>query len=216
MEQNTDIIVIVDMQNDFISGCLGSKDAEKAVQNAIKYIEDIKDPKNTYVLFTQDTHYDNHYSAYIAYENISEGRHLPISHCIMGTNGWCIHERLYGTVKDKFKDYDNHYEILTKNGFMAGFKLPNRIAQIITDVIYKSEDPKTFDTSTIGITIFGLCTDICVVSNALLLERFVQTEDLNIYSNVDIKCIANCCAGTTPDNHEAALKVMQSCHIDIQ
>ena len=209
-----EIIVIVDMQNDFITGVFGSKEAEVAVQNAIKYLEDIKDPENKYVIFTQDTHFTKNSIdiKYWYYKNTSEGRHLPVLHCEDQTEGWKIHKGLYEIVTTKFK---GNYCVISKNSFMteSGFNgLESELARLFD---WDEKLGFVIDKNEVGITIFGLCTDICVISNALLIERFIQVEDANSYANVDLTCIANCCAGSTPEKHEAALSVMESCHIKV-
>lgn len=205
-----EIIVIVDMQNDFITGVLGSKEAEVAVQNAIKYLEDIKHPEDTYVIFTQDTHFTknsiNNKDWY--YETTSEGRHLPILHCEDKTEGWEIHKGLYEVITSKFND---NYCTIQKASFMVE---PDRLNFDLGGLLC-CDDRFDIDKNEISVTIFGLCTDICVISNALLIEGFIQTEDANSYANVDLTCIANCCAGSTPEKHEAALSVMESCHIKV-
>lgn len=204
-----EIIVIVDMQNDFITGVLGSKEAEVAVQNAIKYLEDIKHPEDTYIIATQDTHFTNSNGDW-NYEKTSEGRHLPIIHCKNGTEGWKMHKGLYEVMVFKFND---NYCTIPKTSFMSESGFNGLESEL--DKLLSWDDRFDADTNDVGITIFGLCTDICVISNALLIERFIQSENGNEFANVDLTCIANCCAGSTPEKHEAALSVMESCHIKV-
>jgi nicotinamidase-related amidase len=208
-----EIIVIVDMQNDFITGVLGSKEAEVAVQNAIKYLEDIKHSEDTYVIFTQDTHFTKNSTGIEDwyYENTSEGRHLPILHCENQTEGWKIHKGLYEVITTKFK---GNCCATSKTSFMSESELFTGLESELGRLL-SWDDKFNIDKNEVGITIFGLCTDICVISNALLVERFIQREDDNLYANVDLTCIANCCAGSTPEKHEAALSVMESCHIKV-
>jgi len=210
MKKKKEIIVIVDMQNDFITGVLGSKEAEVAVQNAIKYLEGIKYPEDTYILATQDTHFTKNSNGDWYYENTSEGRHLPILHCENKTEGWKIHKGLYEVIESKFKD---NYCTIPKTSFMSESGYNGLESEFVR--LFGWDDRFDVDTNDVGITIFGLCTDICVISNALLIERYIQSEDNNWYANVDLTCIANCCAGSTPEKHEAALSVMESCHIKV-
>ena len=166
-------LVVIDMQNDFITGSLGSDEAVKIVPKVKERIEKaIKD--NEDIFFTKDTHYEN-------YLDTREGKFLPVKHCIEGTNGYDICDELKSFEKDAKK-------IFIKNTF--GYKnLPEYL---------NAYDEMTF---------VGLCTDICVVSNVLLVKAF--------YSEKIIKVEKDLCAGTTVENHEAALKVMKSCHIEI-
>lgn len=164
-------LLVIDMQNDFITGSLGTKEAEKIVPKVKSRIEKaIKDREDIY--FTKDTHYND-------YLDTCEGKFLPVSHCIEGTSG---HD-----ICDEIKPYEkNAKEIFIKNTF--GFKdFPK----------YLSDYDK--------ITLIGLCTDICVISNALLIKAFYPEKDIEVEKDL--------CAGTTPDNHTSALNVMKSCHI---
>lgn len=164
-------LLVIDMQNDFITGSLGTKEAEKIVpfvksriEKAINTGEDI--------FFTKDTHYDS-------YLDTKEGTFLPVKHCIDGTLG---HD-----ICDELKPFEkNAKEIFIKNTF--GFKdFPK----------YLEEYDK--------ITLIGLCTDICVISNALLIKAFYPERNIIVEKNL--------CAGTTIENHTSALNVMKSCHI---
>lgn len=164
-------LIVVDMQNDFIDGALGTPEAVKIVPNVKKKIEEYE-TRGDDIIFTRDTHYDH-------YLETHEGRNLPVVHCIEGTEGWLIPEDL---------DIPGAYH-LNKPGFgckdwgIWGF------------------------TNNDKIEIIGLCTDICVVSNALILRSF--------YPEIDITVDASCCAGTTPEMHRKALDVMKSCHIKV-
>ena len=163
-------LIVVDCQNDFISGALGTKEAQTIIPNIKKKIEEYKTHGDE-IIFTRDTHYDN-------YLETNEGKHLPIKHCIENTIGWEIP-----------KEIDDNTSIhVNKSSF--GYR-------------YWNEDFYYFE----EVEIIGLCTDICVVSNALILKS--QFPGINI--TVD----ASCCAGTTPEKHKAALEVMKSCQINI-
>ena len=168
----TKLLVVVDMQNDFITGPLGSKNAESIVGKVCKKIDDW----DGYVLFTYDTHYDD-------YLDTVEGKHIPIPHCINETDGWQLHPEIE-------KRRTIHTFIAYKETFGA---------VTLADVV------NTLDIHEIQLV--GLCTDICVVSNALLLKAFDPSADIIVD--------ASCCAGTTPENHRAAITVMKQCCIDI-
>ena len=168
------ILIVVDMQNDFIDGALGTKEAEAIVP---KVREKIQQFDGT-VLFTRDTHGEN-------YLQTQEGRNLPVPHCIKGTEGWEIQFELDALRKTQPIDK------VTFGSAELGFMLSEMNA----------EEP-------IGsITLVGLCTDICVVSNALLLKAAMP--------EVRISVDAACCAGVTPEKHLAALEVMRSCQIRV-
>lgn len=162
-------LIVVDMQNDFIDGSLGTKEALAIVDNVKAKIKEYKDNKDE-VIFTRDTHHDN-------YMNTNEGHYLPVVHCIENTKGWEIREGLY---------YEGA-KIIDKPSFG-----------------YTGWGNFKFD----ELEIVGLCTDICVVSNALILKAL----NPEIKISVDPKC----CAGVTPDSHNAALETMKMCQIEIR
>lgn len=161
------------MQNDFIDGSLGTKEAQDIVNNVV---ESIKDKKDDYlVLATQDTHFDNYLSTL-------EGKNLPVMHCIKGTPGWQIQEDIKALIEDK--------NIFEKNTF-GSEDLINYLKEYQPDEI----------------ELLGLCTDICVISNALLLRA--------AFPNTPISVIEDCCAGVTPEKHQSALNTMESCQIQV-
>ncbi len=175
------ILIVVDMQNDFIDGSLGSKEAQNILLPAWVKIREYGLNKDV-ILFTQDTHYDN-------YLETNEGKHLPIKHCIVGTDGYNIKPELIQAL-----DGISEYYCLSKESF--GY----------TDWKNVFNDLK-LSTKNLEIELIGLCTDICVVSNALILKA--------LYPEAIIKVDSKCCAGVTPENHEAALEVMRSCQIEV-
>ncbi|MBQ6884657.1 MAG: cysteine hydrolase [Clostridia bacterium] len=170
------ILVVVDMQNDFIDGALGTAEAQAIVDNAAEKIKKF----NGDIFVTYDTHFDN-------YMETQEGKKLPVPHCIKGTKGWELNCKIAEALKDK------DYKTVEKLTF-GSVELPKLIEQKI------GEDKAK-------ITLIGLCTDICVVSNALLLKA--NLLDAEIY--VD----AACCAGVTPQTHNAALDTMRCCQINV-
>ena len=177
MDNNTlDILVVVDMQNDFINGSLGTPEAEDIVGKVADLISGY-DRDNVYV--TRDTHQED-------YLQTQEGRKLPVEHCIEGSYGWQIHPDIAVMLGSA--------EIVDKPTFGS-----TDLANMITDRV-TGGGPAV-------ITLAGLCTDICVVSNALLLKAFLP--------ETPIRVVRDCCAGVTPEAHEAALATMASCQIEI-
>lgn len=170
----SNVLVVIDMQNDFVDGSLGSQDAVEIVPNVVKKIKEWDGP----IFATQDSHSND-------YLNTLEGKFLPIEHCLCGKPGHDINESVADALRDKW------VEIIKKPSFGSSM-LPVAIKR------RTMADPAS-------ITIIGLCTDICVVSNALILRSYLP----NAQMYVDSKC----CAGTTKEKHEAALKVMESCQI---
>lgn len=176
------VLIVVDMQNDFIDGALGTPEAVAIVPKVRAKIEEYK-KNGDQIIFTKDTHYQN-------YLDTQEGRKLPVTHCVYGTDGWEIPSTVYeGNLV--------HPQVLFVNKSTFGFKdWPSLFnAYCLADSIESIE-------------LCGLCTDICVVSNALLLKAN--------YPEIPISVDASCCAGVTPERHEMALNVMDSCQIDIQ
>ena len=180
------ILVVVDMQNDFITGSLGTPEARAIVPNVKKKIDEAV-ANGDLIVFTRDTHFTN-------YLKTKEGQKLPVEHCIYKTEGWGIRDELL----PPFTYEDAH--IVDKYTF--GFnKLPDKIRSMLLD------DGVWTDCT--EIELIGLCTDICVVSNALLLKS-------EFYEDFDISVDATCCAGVTPETHEAALKTMEMCQINVK
>lgn len=179
------VLVIVDMQNDFVYGSLGTPEAQAIVEN-VKWKLECARQNGDLVIFTKDTHYPD-------YLTTKEGSKLPIEHCIKGTPGWEIISELTP------KDNENR---IIKYTFGS-----NDLADIIAE--YVDEYYETHDENQeFIIDICGVCTDICVISNALILKaRF--PESCEIY--VDHQC----CAGVTPETHEAALTTMKMCQINV-
>lgn len=169
-------LVVVDIQNDFVDGALGTSEAQAIVDNAVKKIKNFDGD----IFVTYDTHYDN-------YMETLEGKKLPVMHCIKGTKGWELNPKIAEALLGK------KYRVVEKLTF-GSVELPNIIKELAGN-------------QDVEITLIGLCTDICVVSNALLLKaNFLDAE---------IFVDASCCAGVTPDAHNAALQTMRSCQINI-
>ena len=183
------ILVLVDLQNDFIDGTLGSLEAQAIVPNVVKKLKNTN-MEETLVLFTKDTHYND-------YLNTFEGKNLPVKHCVENTPGWCINKEIASVVEG------------------TDGRLTYSSDKIINSRIYKntfgSDDLREFllehKDNIEEIELVGLCTDICVISNALMARQALP--------NTPIVVDASCCAGTNIDNHNSALKVMRSCQIEV-
>lgn len=169
------ILIVIDMQNDFVDGSLGTKEAMAIIPNVV---EKIKSYQKDDIFATRDTHEHDYLST-------PEGKHLPVEHCIYGTDGW----QLVPEVKILLAGV----EIIDKPTFGS-----TTLVEILKMV--REAEP-------IEIEMIGLCTDICVISNALLLKAALP--------DVEITVDASCCAGVTPKLHEEALDVMESCQINI-
>lgn len=161
-------LIVVDMQNDFIDGSLGTKEAVSIVEKVNAKIQSYKE-ENGEIIFTRDTHQDN-------YLETNEGKHLPVKHCIENTKGWKISDKLDTT----------------------GAILVDKPSFGYTDWgKYDFEE----------VELIGLCTDICVVSNALMIKA--------LFPEIKVSVDANCCAGVTPDSHLAALTTMKMCQVEV-
>lgn len=169
-----DVLVVVDMQNDFIDGALGTKEAVAIVPKVEEKIRNF----NGTVLFTRDTH-ENWYL------ETQEGKKLPVPHCIRDTEGWQIRREL---------DILRKTEPVDKETFGSTDLADDLVAMNIDDEIK-------------SITFVGLCTDICVISNALLVKAALP--------EIPIIVDAACCAGVTPESHENALKAMEMCQVEV-
>lgn len=169
-----DVLIVVDMQNDFIDGALGTAEALAIVPKVKEKIEGFQGQ----VFFTRDTHQAN-------YMDTQEGRKLPVPHCIEGSEGWQIRPELEALRRT---------EAVDKPGF-GSVQLAERLREM------NEAEP-------IGsVTLVGLCTDICVISNAMLIKAYLP--------ELPVKVDAACCAGVTPESHENALAAMAMCQIEI-
>ena len=169
------ILIVIDMQNDFIDGALGSAEAQAAVPVVAARLRAYA-PEDIFA--TRDTHSED-------YPTTREGRFLPVVHCVKGTPGWEIHPALKALIPEE--------HIFDKPTFGS-----EALTAAVRDM-YKAED------GALSVELAGVCTDICVVSNALLLKAALP--------EMDIYVDPACCAGVTPLKHEAALETMRSCQI---
>lgn len=173
------ILLVIDMQNDFIDGALGTPEAVAIIPKVVQKIKEFKGA----IIFTRDTHQKN-------YLNTAEGTHLPVEHCLQGTPGWDISEQFSDLVTAT---------VIDKPAF-GSKKLPN----IINGMLKGKGGSEEY----LELTLIGLCTDICVISNAIILKAF--------FPETKITVDADCCAGVTPQGHRNALEAMKMCHILIE
>lgn len=169
------ILVVVDMQNDFVNGSLGSGEAERIVPLVAEKIRHVQAADGT-VLFTMDTHD-------ASYLETQEGQRLPVAHCIKGTNGWELHPAIQNACEGVPRFYGK--------GTFGSVTLAEELSCMAPE----------------SVELVGLCTDICVISNAFLLKAYLP--------NVPIIVDASCCAGVTPESHRNALAAMKACQIEI-
>ena len=177
------LLVVVDMQNDFINGSLGTLEAQAIVPNVASKIKQYLKNENSLIVFTYDTHDEN-------YMETQEGKNLPVPHCIVGTQGWELHPEI-----DELRKNSKN-TVLRKPTFGC-VNLPSFLN------IFLGNRDMELET----IELVGLCTDICVVSNALILKAY--------YPEIKITVDSNCCAGVTPESHESALTTMKMCQINV-
>lgn len=169
------LLIVVDMQNDFIDGALGTKEAVAIVPNVVEKIKTWDGD----IIATRDTHTND-------YMNTREGKYLPVPHCIKNTPGHEINQ----TIKEALMNAEVEVTVIDKITF-GSVALPKIV--FVGDYDY--------------VELIGLCTDICVVSNAMLIKAELP--------EIDVVVDATCCAGVTPDTHTAALTTMKMCQINV-
>ncbi len=170
------VLLVIDMQNDFITGALGTPEAEAVVEPLCKLIREFDGG----IVYTRDTHFEN-------YLETQEGRNLPVIHCVEGSSGWEICE----AVKACMKETDLVVNKLTFGAFM----LPEALREWMGGA-----EPEE-------IHLAGLCTDICIISNAMICKAAFMETPVVVHKE--------CCAGATPEGHEIALAAMKACQIEI-
>lgn len=184
------VLVIVDVQNDFVDGALGSLAAQSIIPHMKSRIKDYADAGDTLILFTKDTHDKN-------YSHTLEGHLLPVAHCVRGTPGWSI-------VREISQLADGYSNFMI---YSDGEVVHSRVLKETFGSIKLCEILKKYEEDITDITFMGFCTDICVVSNVLMARAYLP--------NTHIIVDASCCAGSTLEKHLAALEVMKSCQIDV-
>lgn len=171
------LLIVVDMQKDFVDGALGSKEAVAIVDNVAEKIKNFDGD----IIVTYDTHTQD-------YMDTQEGKNLPVPHCIKGTDGWQLDSKVMSALEGR------EYKTIEKPTF-GSTELPEFIKS-------------NYNPAELEIELVGLCTDICVVSNALLLKaNFLETK---------VSVDSACCAGVTPDSHNAALTTMKMCQVEVK
>lgn len=172
------VLVVIDMQNDFITGALPSEDAKKIVKPVAERIM-LAHERGEQVIFTRDMHFDN-------YEHTNEGRHIPKRHCVYQTDGFELHPIV--------EEARGMHDIMINKPAFGSIALAETLAgaELSADA---------------AIELIGICTDICVISNALLLRSYLPEQRIQVNSRL--------CAGTSVANHENALNIMRGCCIDI-
>ena len=169
-------LIVVDMQKDFVDGALGTPEAVAIVPAVCDRIRSFEGE----IIVTYDTHTES-------YMETSEGKHLPVPHCIKGSDGWHLDKRVQSALEGK------SYKVIEKPTF-GSVELSTLVGQATAGEDFTVE-------------LIGLCTDICVVSNALIIKA--------TFPDANVKVDSNCCAGVTVETHEAALKTMAMCQIEI-
>jgi len=167
------ILIVVDMQKDFIDGSLGTPEAVAIVPAVIEKIKQYESDAN-HIIYTKDTHFED-------YLETREGRNLPVRHCIKGTPGHDIPAEI-------LRSHETVFEKLT----FGSVELISYLKSIEFD----------------SVELIGLCTDICVVSNALMVKAN--------FPEIEVSVDSSCCAGVTPETHEAALTTMKMCQINVK
>lgn len=169
------VLVVVDLQKDFIDGALGTPEAVEIVPRVIQKIREF----DGLVIATRDTHEED-------YLDTQEGKKLPVRHCIRGTDGWEIHPEIQKLLPEDPIDKPTFGSV--------------ELGQMLRA---RQDSGETVE----SITLVGLCTDICVISNALLLKAYLPETQV---------CVdASCCAGVTKESHEQALNAMKMCQVEI-
>ena len=168
------IIVVVDMQNDFIDGSLGTAEAQEMLPRLKEKLKQVTDNGSAELIFTMDTHGEN-------YLQTQEGKNLPVEHCLKGSHGWEITPELQEFVKQS--------KAVVEKPTFGSLELPKLLGD--------AEE----------VELVGLCTDICVISNAMVIKA--------AYPEVQVSVDASCCAGVTPESHKNALAAMKMCQIKV-
>lgn len=179
------ILVVVDMQNDFIDGALGTPEAQAIVDNVVKKVAEFD---GDVLCLTKDTHQQN-------YLETQEGKLLPVEHCVENTAGWRIHDAVATVVSHSAIDHHKGISVFQKDTFGSV-----DLGEWLDTLAQKQRIDE--------VIVVGLCTDICVISNALLIKAFLPEAKITVD--------AACCAGVTPASHANALAAMKMCQINVE
>ena len=173
-------LVVTDMQKDFVDGALGTPEAVAILEAAAGKIAAFEGE----IFVTMDTHFENYLST-------AEGKKLPVPHCIKGSDGWQLH----GAIQKALEENKRAKVVIVEKNSFGSLELPEKLRQAAEDEPFSVE-------------LIGLCTDICVISNAILLKAHFPEQQILVD--------ASCCAGVTPETHRAALDTMKMCQIEIK
>ena len=199
MDKKIRVLILIDMQNDFIDGSLANQEAQAAIP---AILEKIKNFDGDAIYLTMDTHQPNYLAT-------PEGQKLPVEHCVYDTNGWRIKEEIVNAVEAR-ELLGMKVEYILKPTFGSvepTVACKKSLTELVLDMELNAchEDGKKVP---MEIEMCGFCTDICVISNALILKAYT-------YDFAEITVDSTCCAGVTPEKHNAALEVMKSCQINV-
>ena len=190
------VLIVVDMQKDFVDGSLGTKEAQAIVPLVAETIEQMAAP-DTVVIFTKDTHPEN-------YMDTLEGKNLPVRHCIKGTAGHSIVDEVFNAYINVIDTYADAYEVYPMTEIN-----PIRVEKCtfgsveLQNILFDINERLGIE----EVTLMGLCTGICVMSNAILAKATLPEVPVNV--------IADCCACVTPESHKTALEAMKLCQVNI-
>lgn len=182
------VLIVVDMQNDFLYGPLGSEEAQAIIPAVARKVQKYINNDDV-IVYTRDTHYED------TYFETQEGKNLPVLHCVKGTDGWQIVSEIAICDNAIYVDKESFGSPFLASAIVNPRRLPSPSTQ---------EEMGTID----EIELVGVCTDICVVSNALLLKSF--------YPEILVSVDASCCAGISSESHNAALKTMEMCQVKVK
>lgn len=190
------VLIVVDLQKDFVDGSLGTKEAQAIVPLVAETIEQMADP-NTVVIFTKDTHEVN-------YMDTLEGKNLPVEHCIKGTAGHSIVDEVFKAYINVIDTYANPYEVYPMTEINPiRVEKPTFGSVELQNILFDINERMGIE----EVTLMGIDTSICVLSNAILCKATLPEVPINV--------IADCCSSVSPEAHLRALDVMRLCQINI-
>ena len=189
------VLIVVDMQKDFVDGVLGTPEAQAIIPKVCDEIQKRAD-KDTLVIFTKDTHTED-------YMNTLEGKHLPVPHCIKGTPGHGIVGEVLASYVNVFKQYMDPWDVYPAETNPILINKPTFGSIELQNVLYSIADNNYIE----EVSLMGVCTGICILSNSLLVKATFPEAEVNV--------IADCCACVTPESHKTALEAMKLCQINI-
>ena len=190
------VLIVVDMQKDFVDGSLGTKEAQAIVSMVAETIEQMAAP-DTVGIFTKDTQPEN-------YMDTLEGKNLPVRHCIKGTAGHSIVDEVFKAYINVIDTYADAYEVYPMTDINPiKVEKPTFGSVELQNILFDINERLGVE----EVTLMGLCTGICVMSNAILAKATLPEVPVNV--------IADCCACVTPESHRTALEAMKLCQVNI-